>query len=219
MAVSRLALAALAAALAAIALGAQVAAAATPSQAIRFIRLSGGGDYFLNYDGKKNLSVFDRDWGVSMIFYSDASVNRVKGFYDEERGYNGRGSREWEPYRYSSRIRMDGDKGKKTDCNSAHTDNHFRVYGGYNDRFYDPRYGYYVVATTHLDHGDGGGTCAASETYFGYSENVEHDLAVIANPALTVHEDYKNLRNAEPLRLEGDHWWQSDGKATLVLMP
>jgi hypothetical protein len=217
MAISRFTLVALAAL--AVLLPAEIAAAATPSQAIRFIRLSSGGDYFLNYDGDKNLSVFDRDWGVSMIFYEDASVNRVKGFYDEDRGYNRRGGRKWEPYRYNSRVRMDGDKGKKNDCNSGHTNNHFRVYGGYNDRLYDPRWGYYVVATTHVDHGDGGGACEASDDYFGFSENVEHDLAVIANNAFTVTEDYKNLRNAESLRLEDDHWWQSDGRATIVLMP
>src|SRR4051812_6793105 len=144
-----------AAAVAAVALAAttQLATAANPSQAIRFVRLSSGGDYFLNYDGGKNLRPSTRDWPVSLIFYTDASVNRVKSFYDDERGYNRRGGRLWEPYRYSTKIRFDGDKGKKTDCNENASDNHFRVYGGYNDRFYDPGWGYYVVATAHVDHG------------------------------------------------------------------
>lgn len=203
--------------------GGGVAAAATPSKAIRFVHLSRNGDYFLNYDGYgKNLSVFGRDWPVTMIFYNDASVNRVKSFYDDERGYNRRGGKEFEPYKYTSRVRFDGDKGKKTACDSFHEDNHFRVYGGSHDRFYDPRWGYYVVATTHIDHGDGGGACADSDTYAGFSEQVEHDLAVIANTGFTVFEDYtrpKKLQNAEELRLEGDHWWQSDGRATIVLMP
>ncbi len=197
-----------------------VASAAEPSQPTRFIRLSADGDYFFNYDGEKNLNVDDRDWAVQMIFYSDASVNRVKGFYDESNGYNRRGGYKWEPYRYSTRTRHDGDKGKKTNCNSSHNDRHFRVYGGYNDRLYDPRYGYFVVATMHIDHGDGNdANCPASDTWFGNSEDVEHEMAVMAASAYTVHEDYKNLRNEEPIRLTGDHWWQSDGRASIVLMP
>jgi hypothetical protein len=219
MAVSRL-VAALAAAAAFVLASSSVVLAFTPSQPLRFVRLSTDGDYFLNYDGEKNLDRNGRDWGVSMIFYSDASVNRVKSYFDDERGFNRTGGRKWEPYRYTSRTRLDGDKGKKNNCNTSHNDRHFRVYGGYNDRLYDPRFGYYVVATLHIDHGDGtDSNCAASDTWFGYSEDVEHELAVIANDAFTVHEDYKDLRNAESLRLEGDHWWQSDGHATIVSMP
>jgi hypothetical protein len=210
-------------ALALVLAGNGIASAAKPSQPLRFVRLSAGGDYFLNYDGKQNLYADDRDWAIQMIFYADASVNRVKSFYDDDNGYNRpRGSRKWEPYRYSTRTRtrMDGDKGKKTDCNTSHNDRHFRVYGGYYDRLYDPRYGYFVVATMHIDHGDGDDpNCAASDTWFGFSEDIEHEMAVIADSSYTVIEDYKNLRNAEPLGLVDDHWWQSDGKATIVLMP
>jgi hypothetical protein len=198
---------------------AQPALSATPSQALRYIRLSSGGDYFMNYDGEKNLKFADRDWPVSMIFWNDASVNRMKSYFDDERGFNGRGSRKWEPYRYTSRVRLDGDKGKKNECDSNASNEHFRVYGGGNDRFYDPRYGYYVVATVHRDHGDGDDECEAAETWFGFSETVEHELAEIANNSFTVHEDYKNLRNREEFRLEGDHYWDNDGRATLVLMP
>lgn len=204
-------------------------AAAPHESSLSYQRLSVNGDYFLNYDGERNGQPATRDWPVTMIFYDDASVNRVKSFYDDQRGYNRRGGTMYEGYkrRVSGNYiapRFDGDKGKKTNCDSSGQDNHFRVYGDYTDRFSDPRYGDFVVATTHIDKGEGeeSGDPCYGERYFGFSEDVEGTLADLAKSSYTVHEDYKKLYNKESLYLDTSkdkHYWSNNGYATTVKMP
>lgn len=197
---------------------------------LSYQRLSVGGDYFLNYDGARDGRSATRDWPVTMIFWDDASVNRVKSFYDDQRGYNRRGGYMYEGYRRRVngvyiRPRFDGDKGKKTACDSAAQDNHFRVYGDYTDRFSDPRYGDFVVATTHIDRGEGtepSDPCYGMK-YFGFSEDVEDDMADLAKSSYTVREDHKKLYNKESLYLDTSgvdkHYWFNNGYATIVKMP
>lgn len=203
----------------------------------RLVKLSPDGDYFLNYDGdERNDEQVGRDWPITMIFYNEATVNKVTTFF-ERYGYDRGGSVKFEPFRPagSSRLRSDSDRGRKDPCVNG-TDNHYRVYGRNglftSGRFSDPRFGDFVVASTHTDFGDGGGPCDAANPRFGYSELVEDRLADAADAQLSVNRDYKRLANSEgsvnpsggrPIpRVDGtppDHYWQSDGRATLVLMP
>lgn len=188
-------------------------------------RLTAGGDYFLNYDGARTLSRHARDWPVGLIFYDDASVNRVKTFYGN-RGFTREGGYMYMGYvdgdlRGPARSAwqfFDRDKGKKTVCTRGLND-HFRVYGpSGTDRFNDPRYGYFVVASAHIDHGDGDGACAG-ERWFGLSESVENRLADIADVSYSVYRDAKPLNNYERYRPEGNHFWSNGGRATTIRMP
>jgi hypothetical protein len=202
----------------------------TPSSEVDFIQLSANGDRFLNYDGQKSFQFNNRDWPITMIFYTNATISKVEDYY-RSRGFSGHGGHMYEyyaPHTNYNKVRKDSDKGVKTPCVDG-LDRHIRVYGATQDRFYDPRYGYYVVASTHFDNGDGdSGACHVdhfTDKYFGYSETVAHDLAVIAQGKWTVNENAVNLKNVEsPARSESSpkdhlHWWESDGKATLVSVP
>jgi hypothetical protein len=203
--------------------------AAPHDSSLSYQRLSVDGDYFLNYDGGRDGRAATRDWPVTMVFWDEASVNRVKSFYDGQRGYNRRGGVIFEGYkrRVGSQYiapRFDGDRGKKTQCDSAGQDSHFRAYGGITDRFSDPFYGEYVVATTHIDKGeepDPTDPCHG-EKYFGFSEDVEDALADLAKGSYTVREDHKKLYNKESLYLdttgEDKHYWFNNGYATIVRM-
>lgn len=219
-------IAALLVVLAALLFGASIADAYTPTpRQYAWKRLSPGGDYFLNYDGGQTVDREERDWPVGMIFYGDASVDRVKTFYGtrgftREGGYMYMGYRDGDLRGPALRAwqRFDRDKGKKTECVNGY-DDHFRVYGPSNtDRFNDPRYGYFVVATAHIDHGDGGGACAGTP-WFGESEQVERRLAAIAASTYRVNLNAKPLNNFERRRVEGDHHWSNGGRATTVRMP
>jgi hypothetical protein len=214
-------------AVSAIGASAGAAVAWTPTSPVQFIQLSSSSDRFLNYDGDKSFGFGNRDWPVTMIFYQDASIGKVEGFY-RGRGFSNHGGKKYEYYELHSnyaKVRYDRDKGVKTPCVDG-LDRHIRTYGSSQDRFYDLHYGYYVVGTTHFDNGDGGGACGVpyAQKYFGYSERVEHDLAVIANGSHVVTEDAVDLKNYEALHSESStrdhlHWWESDGRATLVQFP
>lgn len=214
---------------------AMAAANASPSHRVQYERLSAGGSQFFNYDGDRvrqpNNGVAgqpyatNRDWPVTMIFADNASINKIKNRLDLL-GYPRAGGAQYEGYKVSSNgfRHFDSDKGKKDSCNSSADDSHIRLYGNSEtDRFYDPRYGYFVVGTTHRDHGDGCGGAGVTP-YFGYSEMIEEHFAdVFDNAGLSVWNDYVPLDNREfPQRYDvhaPDHVWSNDGNATVVRIP
>jgi hypothetical protein len=175
-------------------------------------------DRFFNYDFRSTRSTANTnvDWPVTMVFYNDATVNKVKNAY-------------WGPVVIGSSMyaRMtdngtswtwDSDRGTKTGgCGSGQVFRHLRVYApGDGDRMYNIGWGYYVLGTTHYDREE----CLKSAKY-GWSEDAEHYMYTHARNVLrwTASLDYMSFANSEPARWEGNNFWQSDGKATFVRVP
>ncbi|MEA2321484.1 MAG: hypothetical protein QOD81_1334 [Solirubrobacteraceae bacterium] len=206
----------------AIAVAALPAAADAPRGDPRLIRLSDRGPAFLAYDGTPDFGLGGRDWPVSLVFVGHASVTRVKQAL-RGLGFTRRGHLQYLGYRVGAGSpRFDGDRGLKTKCDSDGTDVHLRIYAPTaTDRFTDPRYGDVVVATTHLDRGDG---CRTPPTLFGFSERAENRIASLVAARLhwAVKPDALDLGNAEPYRrdiADSAHVWWSDGRATLITVP
>jgi hypothetical protein len=198
------------------------AAADAPRGEPRLIRLSDGGPAFLAYDGTPDFAPAGRDWPVSLVFAGHASVGKVKRAV-RGLGFTRTGHIEYLGYRVGSASpRFDGDRGLKTKCDSAGTDVHLRIYAPTaTDRFTDPEFGDVVVATTHLDRGDG---CRTPPTLFGFSERAEDRVASLIAARLhwPVKRDELDLGNEEPYRrdiADSAHVWWSDGRATLITVP
>ena len=196
-----------------------------PEHGVRFERLTQGGSRFLNYDGARNFRRRDRDWPIDFIFWHAASVDKVKAYFDEV-GMDLIGGTMYEGYKYTpgSRRRFDNDRGKKSPCGSnTHQNEHVRIYGTRgSDRFFDRRYGFFVVGSSHIDHADG---CGDPDTqWFGESELAEERVVdrLRDETPLIIGEDFITLNNQESRRidaLDARHFWFNDGKATTVRIP
>lgn len=167
------------------------------------------------------------DWGTSLLFYNNASVNKVKGdgavaryfaFGGPQYGWVDDGTTTGPSGTQTPRGFYDSDRGIKTDTPSCFGDTrHFRIYADGDDRLYDMGLGYWVYATTHKDFNE---LCA---DYYGDSEGTENDVAArFRNNGHAVFEDYASFFNYEPKhvdRLNSKHRWDSNGKATYVNIP
>jgi hypothetical protein len=199
-----------------------VAAPAAAPTAPAFVRLSPHGPRFAPYDGTPSLGRPGRDWPVSLVFTGAARVGKVKQAL-RAIGFTHLGERRWLAYRGSgSTVRFDGDRGLKTATDANSTDVHLRLYAPPGtDHFTDPRFGDVVVATAHLDRGEGSATASR---LFGFSEEAERRVAdaVARRLGWLVQRDRVLLGNAEPYRRDlaaPDHVWWSDGRATLISVP
>lgn len=175
------------------------------------------GDAIRNYDYLSQSPVSTNvDWGVSLLFYNNANINKIKNALN--------------PYGYSytggtmyGRLSDDGaatyvwdtDGGRKRgDCYTAYT--HYRIYAHPSyDYMYNPAMGYFLFGSTHHDYQE----CGAA--YFGFSEGAEGEVASDAYSAFGVssQHDWANFYNYEPYRQEGDHYWDLDGRASYVRVP
>jgi len=199
--------------------------AASPDDASRqaphLVRLSDNGPAFLDYDGERTLDTSGRDWPVSLIFAGNASVGKVKSAL-RSAGLTRTGLTNYLAYRVGTgRLRFDGDKGLKTQCDANGTDVHVRLYAPTDtNRFVDPEFGSVVVGTTHLDHADG---CSAPPTVFSSSEIAERRVArLLERRGWVVQPNRLGLGNAEPYRRDISdraHIWWSDGRATVITVP
>jgi hypothetical protein len=186
------------------------------------VRLSPGGPSFAPYDGSRSVGPAGRDWPVSLIFAGHATIAKVKAALRTV-GFTHRGGAEWLGYGTAGGpLAFDADQGLKTGCDANGTDVHVRLYappGG--DHFTDPRFGSFVVATVHLDRGDG---CGKPPRLYGFSEEAERRVAATVAQRLhwRVQRDRIPLGNSEPYRRDlaapGHIWW-SDGLATLISVP
>jgi hypothetical protein len=202
--------------------GPAVAASAAAPTAPAFVRLSPHGPRFAPYDGTPSLGRAGRDWPVSLVFTGKATVGKVKQAL-RAIGFTHLGERRWLAYRGSgSTVRFDGDRGLKTVTDANSTDVHLRLYAPPGtDHFTDPRFGDVVVATAHLDRGEGSATASR---LFGFSEEAERRVAdaVARRLGWLVQRDRVSLGNAEPYRRDlaaPDHLWWSNGRATLISVP
>lgn len=167
-------------------------------------------DSFYNYDfASETASNTNVDWPVTMLFYNNANVNKVKNIF-----FIGFGWLKYGRLNDGAGWVWDSDGGTKG-SSSWYSDRwlHMRVYADSDDRMYNLDWGYYVLGTTHYDQ-------YPSETWSGYSETAEEEFASIArSKGYAVYEDWGNFYNNEPYRVEGDHIWSNSGYTTAVNVP
>jgi hypothetical protein len=177
-------------------------------------------DQFYNYDfTSKSVSGTGVDWPVTIIFYGNASVSKVKSAF-QSRGWNNPFvSTMYEYVNDGSGFSFVGDGGVKT---FAMKSAHMRLYapGG---RMYNSVWGYYVVATTHYDNAE---LSSPPTQWFGMSEDAATaavQTAVKAWGSKNVTLNSVALGNAQYGEEKGAsgerHIWQCDGMATLVRVP
>jgi hypothetical protein len=185
------------------------------------VRLSDRGPLFLSYDGRLDLQAQQRDWPVSLVFTGAATIAKVKAGL-RSGGLTRRGHLKYLAYGTDgTTLRLDGDRGLKTQCDANGSDIHVRLYAPtVGNRFVDPVFGSVVVGTAHVDHGDG---CGSPPQAFGFSEDAEARVAtLLAREGWRVERNRLALGNAEPYRRDVEdpaHVWWSDGRATVIHVP
>lgn len=198
--------------------------------------LTPGGDVFLNYDSHSNTHATRRtqvDWPVSIIFYNNSEVDKVKESLDEKYDRFGFGKylRYSDITYYDQRTRntkriydTDSDGGvKDTRCPGLYrqpkSNAHLRIYGSRAPvaerragSMYDYRWGYYNLGTTHRDFVD----CFGS-TKFGDPEGAEAEFVrYLRARGFYVSSTVYGLYNSEPYAIKGDSYRGNDGYAAAV---
>lgn len=180
-------------------------------------------DRFYNWDFENTnwpVTADQVDWPITMMFYNNAEVDLVKSLFYPGFGFikhavvgdfDGTWGLVW-----------DSDGGTKSGffCGfgAAGDAYHMRVYADWaDDRLYNIQWGYYVLATTHIDHNEALG-CPG--TWSGESELAEEHFAQLSrNIQLWVWEDWWSFFNFEAPHQEGDHKVNNNGMQTLVHIP
>ena len=166
---------------------------------------------------KKAKTSLKPDWPVSIIFYGNASVGKVKKLFGKTR----LSTNKYVFYDEGAGMTWDADKGVKTRVWFAGPDGpdrdvlHVRVFAppvGYFEG--EGAWGRYVIATTHFDFNP------PFDNRCGYSEDAERQaLRMAERQGYLVFYHCVNLFNAERLRARRHYYWQSDGYAGLVRIP
>ena len=182
--------------------------------------MSSAEDAFYNYDfTSKAVSATSVDWPVTVIFYGNASVSKIKSAYRTRGWGNPFANTMYEYANDGLGFTFAGDGGVKTFATKSP---HMRLYapGG---RMFNSVWGYYVVATTHYDNAE---LSKPPTQWFGMSEDAATaavQTAVKAWGAGCVTVDTLPLGNAQYGEVTGPtgerHIWQCDGMATLIKVP
>jgi len=178
----------------------------------------GEGTEFHNYDylGKEALCN-EVDWATSMIFYGNATINKVKSAL-HNRGYSASstGAMHMRVKSANSGLEWDSDGGKKgIACPAVGLETrHYRIYAPPSrDYMYSMSYGYWVVGSTHWDKNE----CPPiGKRHYGSEEVEKHIASTLERAGYFVTRDYRDLGNYEPYRVEGNHTWDNNGKATFI---
>ena len=192
---------------------------AEASTASHLTVLTISGDSFWNYDfNSQRVSSTNVDWAMSMLFYNNAEIDKVKDFYHSGFPHGGGpmyarlddGGGWWV---------WDGDGGIKSAACPSFGDPpalHLRLYADSDDRLYNTLWGYYVLGSTHMDKEE----CWTTRQ-FGWSEWIEGTFAAYARSHGwgTVYDDWLYWANWEPTHWEGNHYWDNDGMASTVYVP
>jgi hypothetical protein len=178
------------------------------------------GKYWVNYDFlSQSISQSNVDWPIMIIFYGNATVNKVKNIY----GGTTIASTMNGAYNIGSGTQWDTDMGTKLSVTFGGPDGndsdtlHLRIYAPPGTDYFDGNagsWGHYVIASAHFDFNP------PWDSICGYSEDCEHKaLQIAANQGYSVIYDYIYISNYESLRNASNHWWQSDGYVSLVYVP
>lgn len=201
--------------MAVVALSAQVQPAkAAIAEHLGILRV--GSDEFYNYDySSEENNPENVDWAIDMLFYNDSSVDKVKK--DLGTWLSQVGSTAYAYFVTPTGWQWDGDKGRKESfCTTIGDNVHYRIYGPKgSDRFYNLKWGFYNIASTHIDHNE----CNVIDKWSGASEKAEGIVASDSRRAFGrrhVKEDAINFHNAEKHENVGSHHWEGNGYATIV---
>lgn len=189
-------------------------------------------DEFVNWDFRsQSAQASNVDWPVSMLYYNNAEIDKVKDALVAVPGLNiGRcGSGQDARVNDGSGMQWDGDGGIKDDCGtSSPVLLHMRVYADGDDRSYNLYWGYYIIGVTHAEdchphlpwpltychHHWVGFSEVASSYWESYSDQVA-GWSIYSDFA-----DFANTANFTDYHGSGeDHYVQSDGRATYVNVP
>lgn len=177
-------------------------------------------DRFANYDfDSKEYSPNNVDWPVTMVFWKNADVNKVKSIFF------GQTILAWSKYgrlNDSDGWIWDEDRGTKGGPYNVNINGtnftvylHMRIYApNPPDYMNNSGWGRYVLATTHYDE-------YPWEGWSGYSELAEKDFAdIAASKGYTVARDWAYFYNYEPYddTRNPDHIWLNNGYATAVMV-
>jgi hypothetical protein len=186
-------------------------------------------DAFLNYDfAGENHARDNVDWPITIIFWNGAtSIDKIKELLSV--GFDQTGSRAYAYLNNGAGWEWDGDRGRKQALCSFNAESaHYRVYApSGQDYFFNTAWGYYAIASTHIDHDECGGTTNGGETWSGLSSRAEgwvdseaeHRELAHELPPGSVKRNVLELGNAETERFEGSHHWKNDGKASTIKIP
>lgn len=194
---------------------AHAARAAAPPVAMS---LDGGATRFFNYDfTSATIGTDNHSWPVNLLFTGNASELKVKVALAH--AFPWVGSIEYGRVSQGPLTAWDVDFGRKSRlCSVTETSVHYRLYSPpFLGRFVSPNpvFGRYVVGTAHLDKAE----CGPAPQY-GWSEEAEDAVASAASRrGWAVEKNSVDLGNVEALRIEGNHIWQSNGKATVIHVP
>lgn len=184
-------------------------------------------DRFYTYDFESSkASVRTCDWPVTIIFWGNASVAKVKQALSSSLPISGNTMYAFVADTTRKRATLDrvSDSGVKSFSLSRAL--HVRVYADADGRLTNATFGNYVIATTHLDLNE-----LSANPVYGYSEQAAAEIEALcasAFGATSVQPDVVDLHNPEPERADtranakggvDTHVWQCDGLATLVYVP
>ncbi len=178
-------------------------------------------DGFYNYDFTNYVaSSTGADWAMSMLFWNNATIDKVKNQVYGDLGLCGSAQHalvsDSDPTYY-----WDDDGGIKTPCAVPcyASSYHMRIYAPSWDFLYNVGWGYYVIGSTHRDANE---ACALPWVPhdYGWSEQSEDWFTQHAmDRGYSASSDWSYWYNYEAFRVEGDHRWDDNGYATAVNVP
>lgn len=177
-----------------------------------------GRQKWLNYSFfRKDRAALKPDWPISLIFYGNATVEKVKAIYGKYR----LSTRKHILYEAGAGPVWDSDSGVKSDVWFKGPDGldkdafHLRIFAPPAGFFEgEGSWGHYVIATAHFDFNP------PLDSVCGYSEDAEYLAVRIAErKGYEAAYRYVNLFNGETFRVKKHHYRQSDGYASLVYIP
>lgn len=160
------------------------------------------------------------EWPIDLIFYGNATRYKVEHELGRFFPYCN-----W-PFTTTEWALMDDGAGdfwakdngcKDHEWSRGTTDEHYRIYA-YSEREYVMGLGYVVIGSMHKDNNECAHLCAAT---WGESEQAEKILwADVSSSALEwkAYYDNFNMQN-EVYGGIGNHYWENDGKATMIEVP
>ena len=177
-------------------------------------------DQFYNHDfTAKTVSATGVDWPVTIIFYGNASVSKIKSAFKTRGWSNPFVSTMYGYENDGSGFVFAADGGVKTFATKSP---HMRLYapGG---RMYNSTWGYYVIATTHYDYAE---LASPPTQWFGMSEDAataatQTAIKAWGSTSVTLNSiPVGNSQYGEETGANGQrHIWQCDGMATLIRVP
>ncbi|MGL5827583.1 MAG: hypothetical protein ACRCYU_22675 [Nocardioides sp.] len=197
-------------------------------QAIVWPGNTGGlGPGHTNYDTLTQRDSGDNvDWPVTLLFVNNANQGRAKSRikdwsnhfeFPSPKNFNMLMAKDLSRPRPGA-LSWDTDGGNKTPLCPAigFSSPHFRMYApGTDERMYSPELGYFTVATTHIDYNE----CPPIGKKHKWPERIEEVMVRDLTGDTAIRNDYWNLHNPEPFRVEGDHTWDNNAFASEITIP